>query len=289
MNLAADRVKCDYNAKESLLPDKQITIFIGFTYRRKARWDLVPISADLRDAFGWPPLWPWFDPGASIRRLCRRRRTVVPDLVTVIPNLNRYRARCVIVAAAAVRARSAFPFPVPRHPFAAAAIPVAFHKRKTGPVSNFGRPAMVALISGIAYVRTTIRVRLSVVELVPKPVIFGLKLVDFVLQGRLVANFVTSIAALAALAALRSITLLGVVPEMTAVVTVITKRAAAMAVVASIMMTAVMGMVAVMLVTVAVMLVMLSVVTMVAAILVIDRLAEPLVRPIVAAPFQPIV
>jgi hypothetical protein len=57
---------------------QQIPILVGPSYRPKAGWDLVPISADLRGAFGWSPLWPWLNPDAAIRRLGRRRRTVVP-------------------------------------------------------------------------------------------------------------------------------------------------------------------------------------------------------------------
>ena len=134
---------------------------------------------------------------------------------------------------------------------------------------------MVALISGIAYVRTTIRVRVSLAELFPKLFDLFAKLGDFVLQGRLVANFVIPIAALAAL---RSITLVRAVAGGTTVGPVMLVTVAMMFV-----------MWPVVLVTMAVMLVMLSVMTMVAAIVVIDRLAEPLMRPIVAAPFQPIV
>jgi hypothetical protein len=193
----------------------------------------------------------------------------------MIPNRNLGRARGIIVAAAAARSRSALPFPVARNPFAA--FTMALDPHKTGPVSNDGRPVMVALIGGIAYVRITIRVRVSLAELLSKLFDLFTKLGDFVLQGRLVANFVIPIAALAALAALRSITLVRAVAGGTTVGAVMLVTVAMMFVMGPMV-----------LVTMAMMLVTVAVMTIAAAILVIDRPVKPLVTPIVAAPLRPI-
>jgi hypothetical protein len=154
---------------------------------------------------------------------------------------------------------------------------MALDPHKTGPVSNDGRPVMVALIGGIAYVRITIRVRVSLAELLSKLFDLFTKLGDFVLQGRLVANFVIPIAALAALAALRSITLVRAVAGGTTVGAVMLVTVAMMFVMGPMV-----------LVTMAMMLVTVAVMTIAAAILVIDRPVKPLVTPIVAAPLRPI-